>query len=590
MTIKLSDLDNFPAECATCERIGSMPVQVYPGREPGSCFVSCDSDLVLASSFRHDRGFTQKLSVWTVDAEDSSKASPAITTLSVPPRSFSGNEANVPLLLVATDRILFAELEPQVRPVQRHIRLEATPLKLLYSHVLRCLVVAVQTFDDKTAIRFIDPETGDDLSLPSAFYNGKVQQTEYISGLGRERDRILCLEEWHMRPENGSYYYLLISTRGTGGDRGGRVLVVHPVLEKSSGGVRGQVRFHTKFKLDKFQGGPGAPISAIAASGLKIVSSTGANLLSYELDVAAKKIVMEAQMDLGGPAWKLSILPGGTRTMALVKGDSLRVVEQTDEGPELTTTHIEDATRSAMDMLEVAGAWEQHGSTPVVADPPQSIVLLSDQSCNLTGLWVPWNSPGKDCEVLFEAELPSSVRRLRLGRTLPAWSREVRKEPKFGLLPASVDNAQILGMGIDGSMQSFTLLSMDAWRFLRFVQNLAETSQELYPFTYVPWEEVVSQHNGNGNGGGETDSFDPTPVEDRGLEMQVDGDMLLRCLEKRALEGLVKRGPEEWVDMFSEYLRHIVEEPWTGADEAGVEAQMFDSAYEVLEYYLVPVI
>ncbi|CAN8103139.1 unnamed protein product [Discula destructiva] len=589
VTIDLSGFDSLPPGCATCERIGTMPVHVYPGRKPGSSFVCCDTDFILASSFRRNQGFRQKQNIWTVDAEDSSKLSPAITGVTVLPTSLSGNEANVPLLLVAGDHILLSELEPQVGPVQRHIRLGVTPLKLLYSHVLKCLVVAVNTSDDRPALKFIDPETGDDLSLPTYVDdNKKAQHAAFISGLGQQGDRILCLDEWHFRSDRSNYYYLLVSTRGNGGEKGGRVLVVSPVPEKSTAGSRGKIRFLTKYKLDRSESDAGAAIPAIAASDSKIVSSAGATLLSYELDLAAKKIVMDAHVDLGGPAWKLSILPGGIRTLALVKGDSLRVIEKTEEGAELTTTHVEDATRSAMDMLEVAGAWASPGSTPVLADPPRSIVLLSDQQCSLAGLWVPWDSPGKDCEVLFEAELPSSVRRLRLGRTLPVWSREARKEHKFGLLPASLDNAQILGMGIDGSMQSFTLLSIEAWRFLRFVQNIAETSEELYPFTYVPWEEV--SHHLNGNGGSQATEFDPTPVEDRRLEMQVDGDMLLRCLEKRALEGLVKRGPSDWYDQFKHYLMGILDVPWKGSDPAAFDAQMFFSAYEVLEYYLVPII
>lgn len=601
VTIDLSGFESRQSGCATCERMGLMPVHVYPGRNSDSFFLCCDLDFILASGFRHARGFTQKQSVWTIDAEDPSKSSPAITAATALSRSLSGNEANVSLLLVATDHILLADLEPHAGPVQRHIPLEATPVKLLYSHVLKCLIVAVNTSDNRPALRFIDPDTGDDLSLPIYVDdNKKKQHASFISGLGRQGDRILCLEEWHVRSERGHYYYLLVSTRGTGGDKGGRVLVVLPEVsasEKISGGSRGKIRFFTKYKLDRVELNPGGAVSAIAASNLRIVSSVGHRLYSWGLDPIAKKIDIEAELDIGGPAWKLSLLPGEARTLALVKGDSLRVIEHVEEGEELITTHVEDATRSAMDMLEVAGNWTSTPTGP--SDPPQSIVLLSDQNCSLTGLWVHWDSPGKDCEVLFEADLPSSVRRLRLGNTLPAWSREARKKQKFGHLPASIDgHAQILGMGIDGSMQSFTLLDLNAWRFLRLVQNLAEMSQELYPFTYVPWEEVVGDpsRDGRSNGTGappsSDGSFDPTPVVDRGLEMQVDGDMLLRCLEKRALEGLVKPGPADWYELFQAYLAKVVEEPWTGGaeDEEVMEKWIFEAAYEVLEYYLVPVI
>lgn len=589
VTVDLSTIESPQPGSVSCERLGLMPVHVYPAKKPGSAFVCCDSDFVLVSDFRHGRGFTQKQNVWTIDAEDSSKPSPAITAVTVLPKSLSGNEANIPLLLVATNYVLLAELQPQVGPVQRHIPLRMTPLKLLYSHVLKCLIVAVSTPDHRPTIKFIDPETGDDLSLPT-FVDGnqKTQQAEFISGLGQVGDRILCLDEWHVRSDRGNHYYILVSTRGVGDEKGGRVLVVSVAPEKSSGSARGSIRFSTRYKLNKANGDASAPISAIAASDRKIISSVGADLLSYELDLTEKKIVTGPHVELGGPAWKLSLLPSGTQTLALVKGDSLRVVEEAEGGQELMTTHIEGTTRTTMDMLEVAGAWAAPASVPVVSDPPRSIVLLSDQNCSLVGVWIPWENPGQDCESLFEADLPSSVRRLRLGRTLPAWSRGMRENTKFGLLPASVDNAQILGMGIDGSLQSFTLLNMHVWRFLRFVQNMAETSPELYPFTHVRLEA--------GPGATfdtlEIEGFDPTPIEDRGLEMQVDGDLLLRCLEKRALARLLE-GKAAWIAEFRKYLIAIDGGPWPeiGGDSAAFGGdRMLDFAYELLEYFLVPVI
>lgn len=575
------------------ERMGSMPVHVYPARNVGSAFVCCDSNFVLASDFREGEGFTQKRSVWTVDAEDSSKPSPAITSVTVLPRSLSGNEANIPLLLLATDHVLLAELQPQVGPVQRHISLGMTPSKLLYSHVLKCLVVGAKTSDDKTTLRFIDPDTGDDLSLPVDGHS--KEPVDFISGLGRLGDRILCLEEWYVKSDSGhGHYFILVSTRG--GEEGGRVLIVSPKADRSAPQSRGKIRFWTRYKLKKAQEDPPGPISAVTASGRKILSSMGSRLLYHELDEGERKITQAPSQELGGPAWKLSMLPNGSRTLALVKGDSVRALEEVDAQVP-TVTHVEPTTRSAMDMLEVAGVWDD--STSV--SETESIVLLSDQNCSVKGLWVPWDTPGKDCEVLFETDLPSSVRRLRHGRTLPAWSREKRRghDKKFGLLRASVDDAEILGMGIDGSMQHFTLLDMNVWRFLRFIQNVSETSADLYPFTHVPFEEVDGDDEDDEAGG-----FDPTPMVDKGLEMQVDGDLMQRCLEKRALEGLMSKR-EEWMEMFVDYLDGVDGGRWTkgfqeedGEDEEDAmtmdgeerRRKYFALAYEILEYFLVPVI
>lgn len=597
VTASLRDMSFAHTASSSFDRMSLMPVNVYPARHPGQVFICSDSSFVLASDFREGRGFARKRSIWTVDAEDSSRASPIITSVTVLPRSLSGNEANTPLLLLATDHVLLAELQPQVGPVQRQIALGMTPSKLLYSHVLKCLVVAARTASDKTTLKFIDPDTGEDLSLP---VDGNTKDpVRYISGLGRTDDRILSLEEWHVRSESGNgHYFLLLTT--SGGSEGGRVLIVSPKIDRPGPGLkRGKIRFWTRYKLKKAQDEneedkiPAGPITAVTTFGRKIQSSMGTQILFHELDESQRKITQGQSQDIGGPAWKLSILPNGSRTLALVKGDSLRVLEES-HGQSPQITHVERTTRSPMDMLEVAGAWE--GSVPTKSEPPKSIVLLSDQNCSVKGLGIPWDSPGQDCEAVFETGLPSSVRRLRLGRTLPAWSREIRRQKKFGLLPASIDDAEILGMGIDGSLQHFTLLDVNAWRFLRFVQNISETSADLYPFTHVPFEDLEDQSDDDS-----VEAFDPTPVVDHGLEMQIDGDLMQRCLDKKALEALVSKN-EEWMEMFVEYLDQVDGGMWTTGfqvedhdedttmDVDQRRRRYFDLAYEILEYYLVPVI
>lgn len=607
VTVCLPIINSLEAGSVSFERLGSSPAHVYPAQKSGSAFVSCDLSFVLVSDFRERSGFFKKLRVWTVDAEDSSKPSPAITFATVLPKSLSGNEANIPLLLLATNNILLAEIQPHAGPVQRHIPLGMTPSRLLYSHVLKCLVVAARTADDRTTLKFIDPDSGEDLSFPVNDTQGPVA---FISGLGKPRDRILCLDEWHLKLDSGhGHYYILVSTRGVE-DNGqaveGRVLIVSVVAERSE---RGQgprrIRFWTRNKLKRAAEDTAGPVSAVAASGNRIYSSMGGKILYHQLDMASKKLKTAPSCELGAPAWKLIILPGGSRTLALVKGDSVRVLEEGDgqEGPNIT--HVERTTRSAMDMLEVCGAWDE--TEPIVSEPPVSLILVSDQDCGVKGTWVPWDSPGKDCEVVLDTDLPSSVRRLRLGRTLPVWSRETRADKKFGRLPASVDGAEILGMGIDGSLQHFTLLDLSVWRFLRLVQNISETSPELYPFTHIPFEEVDRSHGSVGSSDEGPGGFDPTPIVDRGLETQVDGDLMQRCLEKRALEDLVGNR-EEWMRLFVQYLEEVDGGRWTkrfrdqGEYSEGEDVVMdkeersrrwrkyFDLAYEILEYFLVPVI
>lgn len=559
------------------ERMGSVPAHVYAAQY-GSAFVCCDSSLVLVSDFRKEKqAFGQKRNVWTVDANDSSKRSPNITSVMALRESLSGNVANMPLLLLATDHVLLAELQPQEGPVQRHIPLGMTPQKLLYSHVLKCLVVAVKTPDDRPTLMFIDPDTGSDLSFPVKDHN--KSPLKYISGLGQQGDRILCLEEWHVSSETGNFYYILVSTRGASGN-GGRVLVVSTKQDKPSPGEsRGKILNWTRHRIK----GPKEPAYAVAGNFDSIQAVLGSTLVHYRLDREERKLKDVSTFNLGSPAWKLAFTGSTLNTLALTKLDSLKALKEDEEGGTFTVSHVDPITRPAMDMIEVAGGWSSSPTTALASDPGSSIVILADQNSGLTGLWVPWDCPDKDCEVIFEADIPSTVRRLRMGRTLPAWSRAARRGKHFGLLPASANDAEILGMGIDGSLQSFTLLDLRVWHLLRFVQNMAETSAELYPFTYLRFDSAE-----------EEETYDPRPVVNNSLQMQVDGDLMRRVLDTRALEGLVM-ARREWVGYFLEYLDGVDRGRWTaGLEEVVSKDERVRAycrlAYEILEYFLLPVI
>jgi hypothetical protein len=571
------------------ERVGAVPAYVYEAFD-GSAFVCCDASFTLIGDYQGGaRGFAKKQSIWTVDANDSSKLAPSITSVVVLQESLSGSAANTPLLLLAMDHVLLAELQPEVGPVQRQMPLGMTPHKLLYSHILKCLVVGARTLDDRPTLKFIDPDTGDDLSLP--LHGHAREPAEFISGLGKPGDRILCLEEWHIESKNKNFYFIVVATAGGPAD-GGRVLIVSPQVERpANGDSRGRISFFTRHRIK----GPKEPVYAVATAGHKIQAAFHSELVYYKLNDIEKRLEQISTTQLDSEAWKLSVLPNSPHTLALTKRDSLWVLEQVEnERDGFEVRHVDPYTPHGLDMLEVAGAWPPPPQSAQSPEPPPSIVLMTDQECGLNGLWIPWDSPDRDCEVLFETDLPSTVRRLRLGRTLPSWSRSARGRhgnKRFGLLAASANDGEVLGMGIDGSLQHFTLLDPGAWRFLRFLQNVSETSAELYPFTYMQFESAEDE-----------EAFDPRPLSPSAsasntretLERQVDGDLMQRILDRRVLERLVwSRG--EWVEYFMEYLDGVDGGRWTASFQGLVSEEergraYLRLAYEVLEYFLVPVI
>lgn len=582
------------------ERVGSVPAYVYEASD-GSAFVCCDASFTLIGDYQGGtRGFAKKQSIWTVDANDSSKLAPSITSVVVLQESLSGNAANIPLLLLATDHVLLAELQPEVGPVQRQMPLGITPQKLLYSHILKCLVVGGRTLDDRPTLRFIDPDTGEDLSLP--LHGHTREPAEFISGLGKTGDRILCLDEWHIESKNKNFYFIVVGTNGGPGD-GGRVLIVSPQVERpANGDSRGKISFFTRHRIK----GPKEPVYAVATAGHKIQAAFHSELVYYKLDDIEKRLAQISTTQLDSEAWKLSVLPNSPHTLALTRRDSLWVLEQAEnERDGFEVRHVDPYTPHCLDMLEVAGAWPPPPQSAQASEPPPSIVLMADQECGLSGLWIPWDSPDKDCEVLFETDLPSTVRRLRLGRTLPSWSREARGQrhgnKRFGLLAASANDGELLGMGIDGSLQHFTLLDVSAWRFLRFLQNVSETSPELYPFTHMVFQSAEDEEAFDPRPLLSPSSYSAPPPSDSGrdtlLERQVDGDLMRRILDGRVLERLVW-SRREWVGYFMEYLDGVDGGRWTQGfrgeegvvDEEERGRAYLRLAYEILEYFLVPII
>lgn len=595
---------------ASLEKVGAVPAYVYEASD-GSAFVCCDASFTLIGDYQGStRGFAKKQSIWTVDANDSSKLAPSITSVMVFQESFSGNSANKSLLLLATDHVLLAELQPEVGPVQRQIPLGMTPQKLLYSHILKCLVVGARTLNDKPTLLFIDPDTGEDLSI---YLDGNTrEQTVYMKGLGQVGDRILCLDEWHIQSKNNSFYYIVVATHG-GPSHGGRVLIVSAKTERPVGDRRGRISSFTRHSIK----GPREPVYSVATAGNKVQATFHSELVYYKLDDQEKRLKHISTTKLDSEAWRLSVLPYSPHTLALTRRDSLWVLEENPNDDDVfEVRHSDPYTPRGLDMLEVAGAWPPPLHTPESTEPPPSIVLITDQECGLNGLWIPWDTRDKDCEVLFETDLPSTVRRLRLGRTLPSWSREARgrdggNNKKFGLLAASANDAEILGMGIDGSLQHFTLLDLGAWRFLRFLQNISETSPELYPFTYMQF--ASEQDEG---------AFDPRPLTGTAsgygpgsgssgsdtLERQVDGDLMRRILDGRGVLERLVWSRREWAGYFMEYLDGVDGGRWTegfrevggggGGDEEDEGGEVDKEtvrkyvglAYEILEYFLVPII
>ncbi|KAK1755781.1 mono-functional DNA-alkylating methyl methanesulfonate N-term-domain-containing protein [Echria macrotheca] len=533
----------------TCSRMGHTLEPVV--------LVSCDRNLIHLRRRRACHALfdstrsNDRWQVWPVDASNLAALPPPVEygiAVNLSPEK----DYVTPVLVVSGTKVLIVEMQHQPGPVNRQLPVGGTPTKVIYSEHLQCLVAAVHR-EGKPTLAFLDPETGEDLGRPLDKKTNK--EVEFISGLGKAGDRIFGLGEWKFVKGSTTWRYILVNTKG------GRMIVVSTSKEARDRGPP-LIRYWMQFQKKGFD----RPVYSAIGFESGLIYCVGQTVYWDAMDLTEKRLVTFKKHELGSPATSLRLSNG--KLMALTTRDSLEVIDSytgpDDAQSAGTQSHIDPQTRNAIHMIEVAGTQPD--------DPWGSIVLVADRECGVGGLWVPYKTPGRECEVVFSAELPRSIRRFRRGRTRPIWEQAQHK-PMYGRLASTLDDAEILGISLDGSMQHFTLLNVDIWRLLRFIQNIALTNEEINPFTHEPVDDYSRY------------SVEPRK-EAREMLMHVDGDMLLRCLERRALERLLS-----WADHEKRFVE-LLDGVENGEYTAGLSRreEYYGLAYNILDYFLRPVL
>lgn len=580
-----------------CEKFGTMPASVSCSYSAGTgeptILVCCDNNLMSISIDQHGSRrddaarLKSKARVWPVDARNpESNPVPVQVAKAV---DMPSQDGVIPILMVSGTRLLLAEMHEEPGPVHRSIPVEGSPNKILYCHFTQCLVAATNQPRGPNLV-FINPDTGEDIGRPTD-KNGEPQA--FIAGLGKEGDRVMALAEWNYRRANNVWNFILVATRS------GRLIVV--TTEKEKVGVRDgnppAIRYWTRFRKEVKE-----PIYSVVGYDEGLIYCAGHTIQWEVLDPNERRLKPLKSFALSSPATSLRI--SHNKLVALTANDSLLVLDNHETAAEETKLrHVDPWRRHGIDTIEVAGpaplpppptSHNHHppssspssssSSKPIpttaVTSTSSSIHLVADRDRAVAGLWVPWQTRDSECEVILEAELPSSIRRFRRGRTRPLWEQRLRP-PRFGRLAATADDAEVLGVALDGGLYQFTLLGVEAWRVLRFLQNLAERG--------VSSSSLDGGEGGEGEKGeeGEGEGEDLEPKLAYGLEMHVDGDVLRRCYEGRALERLVVR--QRHVARFIELLGELDGGEHTrGLAAEGDHGRYFQVAYDMLEYYLAP--
>ncbi|KAK1779117.1 mono-functional DNA-alkylating methyl methanesulfonate N-term-domain-containing protein [Copromyces sp. CBS 386.78] len=448
------------------------------------------------------------------------------------------SEGFTPILMLAGPSVIIAELHQEPGPAHRYIKIGKTPVKTFYSPNLRCLVVGVNEEGNKSTLMFMDPDTGEDIGKPIHKAGTPVQ---HIVGLGKSNDRIHGLAEWEYKKNGGTWRYLLVGTKQ------GQLIIVSTEKEPSEGDRPPSIKYWARFKKNC-----DGPVYSVIGHEESVIYCVDDTLHWDVLDPVERKLKPRKVIELDSLALELQI--SETKLLALTWGDSLQLID-----PVLDDVSENSATVEFHDPREV---------TPTSFMKVQyDMWLVADQDCGVAGLWQWPRASGThnwtEFKLLFQGKLPVSIRKFRRGRTRPTWEQGAWNAPKYGRVVSTPNNAEILGISIDGTMVHFTLLDQHALRLLRFIVNL-------YNLRGRRDEERLLR--------AEPDLGYIEP-------MHVDGDLLKTILDAEVLQELVNT--EELLARFKTLLDKLDSGIHTyGWEGKGTADHYFELAYNVLLYYL----
>ncbi|TGZ78546.1 hypothetical protein EX30DRAFT_309891, partial [Ascodesmis nigricans] len=291
----------------------------------------------------------------------------------------------------------------------------------------------------------------------------------------------------------------------------GRFLLLSLTLNQDTGRV--EVRRRFKIACD-------APVYSVAQYGEhSFVYSAGpyVHMKSLKDCLETKKIADVARTYIRSPAVRITVEEPHINLSCAE--DSLLVLTFDPTTSSLTESFSDEVARPGF------------FHTPL----SPGLILTTDKNYGLVGLLRPEHpSALQSLVTVFDAELASSISRVRKGRCRAPWSRANCALPGGDRDTAS--SMALIAGGIDGSFYQLTLLTRPAVRLLKIVQQVYERRKQRYAF--VPpsaangatWDPQDAHVDG--------DLLAPVLRLERGwLEREVGGDGAVRA----AFEGVVRR-------------------------------------------------
>jgi len=182
--------------------------------------------------------------------------------------------------------------------------------------------------------------------------------------------------------------------------------------------------------------------------------------------------------------------------------------------------------------------------------PEHSMVVVTDMTCSITGLWQPPQRRSDSAMLtVFEAALPKAIVRLHCVRP-PPWYQALNGRSGSTILGVTSDQSQsMVGTATDGTVYQVDPVEK-GWRLLKFIQNLCDRHPLIRPFSFSDPEN--KRH--------------PFPLTDDPHLMHIDGDILQRMMERGGERLLREMLDQDTPDQEDEEVRFqdfaTVKERW----------------------------
>ena len=479
---------------------------------------------VSSSPFLHvTKGWTQSR-IWLIDDDEPGRRYPSLTAVAQPElwTAASKSRSTYPnLFYLEGANVHAAHLSRSTQPeiVPRRMAIGGTPNRIIYSRYLHKLVVGFtktvvkDSSNHKRRLHFpmitlVDPFQ----SFPTTTSDSSSSASNLaVQNIGDSGERILGIHEWllQLAPEE-SHYLIVVNTirhRKAGYSPTGRILFFQAKVEKD------KVLLTEKHCMKRYY-----PVYSLAPfNATSFVHCAGKEMAMHELSTStdgAWKLKQVSAFDL--PSDGIHISVNGSAILVTTREHYVVALEIRNN--RFVTTHINAIFHDVSANFLIG---------------PERLALAAGTDGTLAGLWrSPANSVNKSFTTLFEAKLLTSINHFRAGHLSPRWYREHDREDVGGMTIATA---------LNGTVYQLVRLHETTATLLKFVQNLAERSPEICPFTCA----APKRHR-------------LMPSEKDRFAKHVDADVLLRFLhysqtppEKLLQELLEREWPrsEEWDEL-----------------------------------------